>query len=95
MRCANWYAPTKQDQCDLPSEVNPALTKDGQPLDPIVGFKAYRTTSVYGKPSELNRNNDCPNYKPAGLVLILARKFFFDVPLRPTVNKAALTDRVE
>lgn len=95
MLCNGWYGSTARDQCDLPSKIETALTNDGKPLEPIIGYAASQETHMYGHPSELNKGNACPHYVPAGLVLRLARKVFFGVPLRPTVKKVALTDRVE
>ena len=80
MHCNNWYATTKCNQCDIGK-----TEKEGLSLS-IAGFEALVSQNIYGKPSELNKDNNCLHYKALGLFGKLSRRIFYGIPLKPTVE---------
>lgn len=79
IHCARWYASIQHDQCDLSSGKVEVIDS------PAIGMKLRVKHGEYGHPSLLNKNNDCLYYSSISSLGKLARKVFFNIPLKPTV----------
>jgi hypothetical protein len=78
MHCSGWYVASRADQCDpLPRE----NVSSGNIS--IVGVDTFEIKQKYGKPSVLNKDNNCPNYRDVGVWGRISRKLFLGIPLRP------------
>lgn len=85
MHCERWYAPSKVDQCDIPVQREISVAPKN-----VVGFKIPNINNEsYGKPSELNKNNDCEYYKEISFLHKLSRKLSWGIPLKPSLEKLA------
>ena len=79
MHCTRWYAPTKVDQCNLPSKEERVIDSHE------IGMQLKIKDAQYGHPSVLNKNNDCEYYLDVGFFGKLKRKIFYNIALKPTI----------
>jgi len=87
MHCTNWYVSTRDNQCDTGEIEKENLSPN------IAGFKAVINQKIYGKPSELNKNNNCNYYNEISLLGKLSRRILFGIPLKPTIEtKVIISD---
>ena len=81
MHCSRWYAQTGVDQCNLPGALVAGIDSS------ILGYKRKLSKENYGKPSELNRNNNCEFYDELSFFGKFFRRIDWKVPMKPTIEK--------